>query len=173
MSHHDDMGRAFIFIYSKRVILMSLSFLLASCNPFGESSSGVCSSSGENTYKFSGAWKKIYGYESPRSAAELENDFHLLMIEPGDRLCEAGVSNSVTTGANYRALFLNNVNKRTVDVQYDEDNQPAPDAEATTIKYSFSGSCGDTQLTFRYPDGAVEKYELFNSTVELGSCDPE
>ena len=153
---------------------MALGFtLVAGCTPFGNSSSGVCSSTGDSTYKFSGAWKKTYGYESPRTPAELENDFHLLMIEPGDRLCEAGISNSVTTGANYRALYVNNVNKKIIDVQYDEDNLPAPEAEVTTIKYSFSGSCGDTQLTLRYPNGAIEKYELFNDTVELNSCDPE
>ncbi len=155
-------------------LFMILAVGLGSCTPFGEeSSSGVCSTDGTNTHQFAGAWKKIDGYPTNRTAAELENSFDLLMIERGDRLCEAEILNLVPQGANYRALFTVDVNKRVASVQYDEDNRLAPDAVPTEIRYSFSGSCDQTNLLLRYPNGSFEKYRIYGTNVAVGSCDPE
>jgi hypothetical protein len=168
------MADAKFFACSKGTLLVGLGILLSACNPFGDyASGGICASTGETTYRFSGAWKKVYGYSTPRTATELETDFDLLEIEPGDRVCEAGITNGASTGANYRALYRINTTQRTVDLQYDENNVPAPDATATTVRYSFQGTCDDTELLLRYPNGAVEKYSHYSSTVEVGSCDPQ
>jgi hypothetical protein len=163
-------------LVSRRALLgVALSFVMASCNPFGEDSAGagLCSTTGINTHRFAGSWKKVYGYATPRTDEELETNFDLMLIEPGDRMCEAEVINSAQTNANYRALFAIDVNDRTISVQYDENNAPAPDATPTVVRYSFSDSCDETKLILRYPNGTFEKYEIFGTSVPIGSCDPQ
>jgi hypothetical protein len=142
---------------------------MSSCGDLWGSGSdtGSCEIGGVNikTHQIFGQWK-LLTYSPPRNTTELENNFDLLIVEPGNQMCMVRVENGVATETVFRAEYTHNVRDRRAVVSYTEGAFSGEDP----LQYSFSGSCGDTRMRILYNNGSVEQYGLFSVEVQVGSC---
>jgi len=146
---------------------------LASCFPgaasFG-SGGGICKTEdpeGVNTYKPSGQWKRLT-YTPARSSSELEVNFDILVVEPGNQVCMTEILNGVQAGAIFRGSYTHDVGAKSMLFTYEVGL-----SGQENLQYSFSGSCDDTRMSLRSNDGSVVSYELFNVEANVGDCHPQ
>ncbi len=120
-----------------------------------------------NTYKPTGQWKRVV-YNPPRSQAELELNFDILVVEPGNQVCMTEISNGVQAGAIFRGSYTHDVSAKSMVFNYEEGL-----SGQETLRYSFSGSCDSTRMSLTSGDGSVVSYELFNVEANVGDCHPQ
>jgi hypothetical protein len=146
--------------------------LVGGCGDFfaDGSSAGTCELGGVsvNTYQIFGKWK-LLSYSPPRNPTELEGNYDLLIVEPGDKMCMVRVSNGVATETVFRADYTHNVRDRRAVLSYTEGEFTGEDP----LQYSFSGSCGDTRMRVLYNNGVTEQYGLFSVEAAVGECNPQ
>jgi hypothetical protein len=145
---------------------------LSSCNPLasGGTSAGMCRTVGGsqvNTYTLFGSWKKITGYESSRSAAELELNYDVLLIEAGEVFCVVEVINGAVGDKLAEGTYAHNVAQKsatfTILAGFGQGSN--------TATYSFTGTCDKTQMTLAYGGGEVERYRVLSK--DAVSCASE
>lgn len=155
------------------VQLACLSLVFAGCNPLGSSGSGgtqgVCETADGsviNTYTVFGTWKKVQGYDPPRTSTELELNYELLMVLPGTTLCLVKVENGAVVSTDYVASYVHDVTQKTLDVEILNVAEPEP----YQTSYSFAGSCDKTRMTLSYADSTVEQYDIVSKDTSSLNC---
>lgn len=155
-----------------------LSVVLVACNPLASSGSGgsqgVCETadgSVVNTYSVFGTWKKIQGYDPPRTATELELNYDLLMVLPGSTMCLVKIENGAAVSTEFVASYSHDVNQKQLGIEV----LNAEGQEPMQANYSFAGSCNRTQMTLSYVGTAAqsstsERYEVVSKDTASLNC---
>ncbi len=123
-----------------------------------------------------GKWKKLTGYNGVQpSNAQLEYDFHIMVVERGDKMCEALVVNKAQQySPRYRADYIHSISEKSLNITYKEVRSDSGIGDETTVsaKYTFGCSNNKRAMTLEYSDGFVETYEIWSSSVNTGDCNP-
>lgn len=155
-----------------RSALFLAPLLLAQGCLFGETStSGPLDCGNGEEFTLYAKWKKIQGYEEIRTEAELKNDFHVLIIEPGGSMCESEVVDSgLRAGAiRYQAAYGNDETAEELSIVYDP-NSIYPDV-SVRAQYKLTGTCEDPRLRLTYSDSSPQEiYKIYSRSVEINDC---
>jgi len=130
---------------------------------------GVCQSStggAVTTYSPYGTWKKIYGYEPPRTELDLQENFDVLVVLRTGETCTIPVVNgAATTDVTSYNRFSNDVTNKILTIQSFSDS-----TSNRLVQYAFSGSCGDTKMTWVGDDDVTEIFKLRTVSTEGAAC---
>ncbi len=110
-----------------------------------------------------GSWKKISGYSTPRTAAELELNFDVLIVEAGNRVCVVRVVNGVSMETIYLANYTLDLNTKRISIAYTDNT-------SDEARYSITGGCSSTGMSLSYSDGTFETYSLKSKNLSEISC---
>ena len=161
---HSNSVRSLTLLWAASLVLLN------SCNPLvGTTAAGVCSNEGAdsvNTYTIFGSWKKVDGYDTPRTQEELELDFETLIILPGSRMCKIEVKNGAAVRTIFKGDYTHDISRKALEVTYDDES-------ADSIRYSYSGTCDETKMNFVYTGAKSEVYQVRSKDLEGLTCDPQ
>lgn len=153
-------------------ILCALSTLALSACVKEEGNCNLADGGTVKTYKFGGSWKKISGYGATKP--DLIEEYDILVIEPRrdgttGSVCVAKVKDGVVYSVAFRGQYTLEESARKAALTVTEGDVPG-----TTLTYRFAGSCKDTKMTLSYQGTTpkTEDYQLRNTTVAIGSCNP-
>jgi hypothetical protein len=146
---------------------------LVSCNPLtstgGGGTAGACNTANGpvNTYTIYGSWKKTSGYDPPRSAAELNSNYDILIVLPGSKMCKLNVVNDAVEQTEYLGTYTHAIDAKTLEFTY---LAGANEGSVDSLTYAFSGSCDRTNFNLTYQAGGVEKYTVISKDLSRISC---
>lgn len=143
----------------QRSLLIALCVGVSSCVPVNQDGSLSCttdSGASVNVHEIYGTWTMTSGYtDGPRSAAELENDYDVLVVQTGKAICRVTYVSKAAMETAFVGTYTNNVNAKSMAISL-----LAPTTAQVTASYSFSGGCSAPTMTLRYNNGAVERYNF-------------
>ena len=165
-----DISKIQIFKILKTSIALFVLFVFSACNilPGDNSSGGLCQTtdgSVVDTYNIFGTWKKISGYSSPRSETRLQNDYDVLIVMRTGGTCRVEFENAAQTTITKEFYnFTHDVDLKSLELSSIDGE------EGGSIKYRFSGSCGDTKMTWTWSNGGVEIFQYRSKNLDEVSC---
>jgi hypothetical protein len=127
--------------------------------------STTCTSSDGTEVDFStpfGSWKKVSGYSTPKSTADLELNFDVLIVEPGNRICLVRVVNGAVSETVFQGTYVNDVTLKRIAIEIDD--------ETLNASWRISGGCSDPTFSLSYDNGSAESYEIRSKDLSQVSC---
>ncbi len=151
-----------IFQFYLKVSSLWLLWTVMGCTP-----SSVCTSSDGSTADFStpfGSWKKVSGYSTPKTDAELALNFDVLIVEAGTRICGVRVVNGAISETTFQGTYTNDTTNNRITIDYGDDT-------TDTALWRISGGCTSPTFSLSYNDGSSEVYEI-QSKTEVSCSSP-
>lgn len=163
------MGKGLFQSYFCALLMMAV---LPACLPVENNEEGATASSECGYDEIFGTWKKIDGYtDGDRSENRLEYDFQLLVVERGNRMCEAEVVNKAQNQtSNFKADYTHDIANRRLDISYTYSTINALRAgDRSAADYRMGCRGQKPSMTLEYDSGLVEIYEIW--AVSGSACD--
>jgi hypothetical protein len=118
------------------------------------------------TYSVYGTWKKISGYDTPRSEAALSENYDVLIVLRSGETCRVEFKNAAqTTTTKDWYSYEHDIDLKSLSLK-------SMDGKSSdySVNYRFSGSCGDTQMTWTSDNSGVEIFQYRSKNVDEASC---
>lgn len=115
-----------------------------------------------------GKWKKVSGYEEPKSPKELELNYDVLIVEMGAILCQTQVINGMQASSLYKASYSHDIDSKSLDMTFLDGETKGSE----NVSYSFSGACNNTRMTLSHTESGEdpEVFELITKKVNSNDC---